>query len=99
MAETTGLGDPCASCPRLIVPRERILQLVHGTYQSGFITPTLDEIIAEWHLDCFKEYPLRPQRQPYRCMECKETVNDGEAIFYGCIGTKPDVGYLRSESR
>jgi hypothetical protein len=55
--------------------------------------------MGEWHAECFREYEIREQSQPYKCGICRKKVGDGEEIFYGVIGNKPSYGYKRPEAR
>jgi len=96
-------ADKCRSddCPNPVLRQgQRMVQVARGRCFKRNITPTYsDEVVEEWHEGCYHEFPLRPQRIPYKCEECRAPIEHGEETFYAVIGTKPATGYIRPEAR
>jgi hypothetical protein len=86
-------------CTRPLRYGDRIVQMVRGNCYLGHITPAYPTIFGEWHFECFKEFPLNPQKMPYRCAKCFERIEHGENIACFLIGYKPADGYSRPELR
>jgi hypothetical protein len=79
---------------------QRIVQIAKGRCFKGHITPTYtDKVVGEWHEKCYHEFPLRPQRMPYKCEECGLPIEHGGEVLYAIIGAKPASGYIRPEGR
>jgi DNA-directed RNA polymerase subunit RPC12/RpoP len=96
------MPDCCKSddCKRPLLTGDRIVQMAQGRCFHGYITPTYtDPVIGQWHVDCFREFPLREQTMPYRCRSCGKQIEHNAEIMYVCIGDKPARGYIRPENR
>ena len=93
------MRDECTSddCGKSLKPGEPIIQITTGEYVAGCITPHLNPTDTyNWHLDCFREYPVREQGSPYLCMTCNQQIENGERVIYARRGTMPYRGYIRA---
>src|SRR5579864_2731542 len=89
-------------CDRPLEPGDHIVHMGKGQCFNGHITPaftTEDDVIGEWHRECFREFPLNPQSQPYRCEECGGPIQHGQMVTFVCIGYKAPRGQVRPERR
>ena len=96
--------DECAfeSCPdRKFRQGQKVVQMAQGRSYRGNITPTYErnDIVSEWHVECFREFPIQRQRMPYRCQVCDAEIQHGQMIYYAYIGERPAPGYVRPENR
>ncbi len=100
-----GLGaEPCTSdgCTRPLCPGDRIVQIAAGNCYNGHITPawtSKDQIIGEWHYECFREFPLDAQATPYICQTCGQPIAHGDAVHCAFVGYKAPSGQFRPECR
>ncbi len=75
-----------------------MVQVARGYWYEPFITPTLQYIDSEWHERCYPgEFAF--QSPPYICPTCGERIVDGESVVYVTVGSAPEEGYIRPESR
>jgi len=96
------MADKCPKCGCEIIPGQQVLQIARGHYFWPAITPTYTfpfPVVAEFHFECYQEYPLRPQEQPYHCFFCGELIEDRTRVVYAVRGRKPTSGYIRPEHR
>jgi hypothetical protein len=72
-----------------------------GTYQESYETPISfrNDVIGEWHIECFPQGKLQAQSVPYSCQKCTHPITHNEEIFFAWIGSKPSFGYIRPEER
>lgn len=85
-------------CGLQIKQGERVVQMLRGTSYSGYITPAFANVLAEWHVACFREFVLKPQTPPYKCQLCDEQIAD-ESVFCFVIGMQTDPDHTVSERR
>lgn len=98
------MSKECERCGEKISAGDRVIQMAKGRYCIGQITPTYGDFVGnpdvrEWHEACFAEYKLKPQSGPYKCLNCGNRITHGAMVFYIVIGTMPEPGYIRPESR
>lgn len=89
----------CSKCDGDIKPLKRVVQYFRGKWE-GAITPTPDQLFAEWHEKCFAgEFDLKPQGRPYRCVSCGEEVHFGERVSFFVKGEETTQSYTVAERR
>jgi len=87
-------------CGKPLSPGDPIIQLTHGPWPKGAITPYRDGNEAHnWHPGCFTEFPLIEQFAPYVCASCNQRIKNRDVVVYACRGSMPDLGFVRAEKR
>ena len=89
-------------CTRPLRPGDRIVQIAAGNCYNGNITPAWtseDQIVGEWHYECFREFPLHAQAIPYICQTCGQPIAHGDEVHCAFVGDKAPEGQLRPERR
>ena len=75
-----------------------MIQVARGYFYENHITPTLEHIDSEWHVECY-EGDIGFQSIPYVCMNCIRQIRHGEFVSYVTVGTAPETSYIRPENR
>jgi hypothetical protein len=96
------MPEKCSYCRKKLILGTRVFQLAKGTYLRGAETPTFafgPLVLYEGHEDCFAEFPIGPQRAPYECLICRDSIRHKDKVVYAVIGEKPESPYTRPQRR
>jgi hypothetical protein len=89
----------CSRCEHSLAFGERVVQMLVGPWYDA-VTPAFTDLFAESHFECFQgEFPLNPQKRPYKCEECGDGILFGEKICFFVIGEETDEGSTVAEKR
>jgi hypothetical protein len=93
------MSTQCCVCHDRIVPMASVIQLCIGRYYRPFITPTMEEILGNWHEHHFDRGLIHPQRQPYGCTFCARKIESHATVLYAVRGRQPEPWWVRPYDR
>ena len=87
------------NCSGPLEQGDEVVQLLRGIFNQGFITPAFATLQAEWHVGCFHEVKLKPQRARYECELCQARIANGQEVWFFVVGKQTDPEHIVSEAR